>query len=360
MGLCVAWDQWDYVLKLLELIQRHGLHPQEYSTYRTSLQTCWEYGNARAALDILHAMQSAQLSLNPTDIGLVVSTLCKSCQNTGGQTNVSTTQWRQGWNMLQAAATVPISHKEENHHHHYRNDHPGDQAALYSNVIPIKAYHDVLDCMKKEKRWQDSVRCLRWMEQGNVTMDKSITTAINNKSHSNNNMDCSDLSYKSYNFFIPTPTLSTYQTVMECCLENQQVDAAVQILYHVTKTNKTASTLKPSTFHVVLAALAKTLQWREALQLLEFMVEWDIPRTVVTYNTVISACAKAREVGMAKSLLHRMKQRDNIRPDEISYNSVIGACANTARWKEALDVLDQCYREPGVIPNIFIYTNAMR
>ena len=65
------------------------------------------------------------------------------------------------------------------------------------------------------------------------------------------------------------------------------------------------------------------------------------------------------EVGMAKNLLNKMR-KEGIRPNEVSFNSVIGACASTARWKDALAVLDQCYREPGVQPNIYIYTNAMR
>eukprot|EP00980_Cylindrotheca_fusiformis_P013677 scaffold3515_cov126-Cylindrotheca_fusiformis.AAC.26 len=53
-------------------------------------------------------------------------------------------------------------------------------------------------------------------------------------------------------------------------------------------------------------------------------------------------------------------RKEKIRPNDVSFNSVIGACASTARWKDALAVLDQCYREPGVVPNIYIYTNAMR
>ena len=101
------------------------------------------------------------------------------------------------------------------------------------------------------------------------------------------------------------------------------------------------------------------MQWRRATQLLELMEELEVPKTVVTYNTVISACARSREVGMAKNLLSKMK-KEGIRPDEVSFNSVIGACASTARWKDALALLDQCYREPGVTPNIYIYTNAMR
>ena len=89
------------------------------------------------------------------------------------------------------------------------------------------------------------------------------------------------------------------------------------------------------------------------------MDEMQIPKTVVTYNTVISACARAREVGMAKNLLSRMR-KEGIRPDVVSFNSIIGACASTARWKDALAVLDQCSEEPGVVPNIYIYTNAVR
>jgi pentatricopeptide repeat protein len=358
MGLCVAWNEWDYVSKVLDLMQRHGLlHQQQqldYSTYRTSLQMCWEFGNAKSAQDVLQAMYHAQLSPKPTDVGLVVSTLCQCSKNTNEknhnikQGSISTTQWRKGWNILQSAATVPCSKTEYSHHNNDKT------ACHFNSTIPIKTYHDVLDAMKREKQWKDSIRCLRWMEKGNGSIDETIT--VKNKSSSTIG---SDPSIKPHGFDIPTPTLSTYQTVIECCLENHQVDAAVQILYDATKKN-TEWTLKPSTFQVVLAALAKKLQWREALHLLDFMVEWNIPRTVVTYNTVISACAKAREVGMAKSLLYRMKQRDHVRPDEISYNAVIGACANTARWKEALDMLDQCYREPGVTPNIFIYTNAMR
>ena len=89
------------------------------------------------------------------------------------------------------------------------------------------------------------------------------------------------------------------------------------------------------------------------------MEEMEIPKTVVTYNTVISACARAREVGMAKNLLSKMK-KEGIRPNEISFNSIIGAYASTARWKDALSLLDQIKFEPGVVPNIYIYTNAMR
>lgn len=359
MGLCVAWEEWEYVSQVLELMQRHGLQ-QEHSTFRASLKTCWEFGNAEAAQDVLKAMDniisddddddSNGISSKPTDVGLVVSTLCKSHSSTDNKDGHGSdqrkskysrsTQWRQGWSMLKAAAATPARSVEPKN------------ATVYASIIPIKAYHDVLARMKRERRWRDAVRLLRWMERGTESVEQDNTQQRFTAATTD------DGGHKAYGFLIPPPTNSTYQSVVECCLDNQELDAAVQILYDAIKVQDLK--LKPSIFQVVLAALAKKRQWRKALQLLDFMVEMDVPRSVVNYNTVISACAKAREVGMAKNLLNRMKQRDNIRPDEISFNSVIGACANTARWKEALEVLDQCYREPGVTPNIYIYTNAMR
>ena len=112
-------------------------------------------------------------------------------------------------------------------------------------------------------------------------------------------------------------------------------------------------------FDLVLSALAKGHSWRRALQLLDVMDDLEIPKTVVTYNAVISACARAGEVGTAKNLLAKMKKQ-GVPPNVMSFNAVMTACASSARWKDALSILDQCHREPGVQPDIITYTNAMR
>lgn len=84
-----------------------------------------------------------------------------------------------------------------------------------------------------------------------------------------------------------------------------------------------------------------------------------VQKTLVAYNSVISACARAGEVGTAKNLLNTMRKSD-IKPNIFSFNAVISACAGTARWKEAISILGQCHREPGVEPDIITYTNAVR
>jgi len=89
------------------------------------------------------------------------------------------------------------------------------------------------------------------------------------------------------------------------------------------------------------------------------MDELRVPKTVVICNKVLGACSKAREAYSARNILARMRKQ-NLAPDVTTYNSVISAFVGSSRWKEALSVLDQCYREPGVTPDLFTCTLAMR
>jgi pentatricopeptide repeat domain-containing protein 1 len=350
MGLCIAWQtQEEYTEKVLQLMQHHGLKP-EHSTYRSALKLCYDHANEEASQKlVLREIDCIQMDPRPTDIGLVVSTLCKSKEKSAKQP--TTTKWRQGWEILQAAATTPSAHTKIL----MTEDIAPNLETDYSQIIPAKAYNDVLLSMKRERVWKDSVKLLQWMEDGNCgSADTTSANSAPNKESTDNTPRKSIV--QPYGFVIPSPSLSTYQIAVETCLDSNQIDAAIQILHDMHTRNIQPKT---GTFQIILSALSQKRQWKKALQLLETMIEMDVPRTATQYNTVIGACAKAREVGMAKHLLQKMK-KDSIRPDVVSYNSVICACANTARWKEALEVLDQSYREPGVTPNIFTYTSAMR
>lgn len=332
-------------MEVLDIMKRHG-YTQERSTYRACLQACLEAGNGASAREILQAMDKALVQPEPWDIGLTVAAMCR--QDTwdhkeAASTNSSSSWWRKALALLKASAANP------------------EIVTDSSNVIPAQAYDVILECMVEEKQWKEAVRLLRLMEDSALKQQRPEGG------------------------YHPAPGVSTYREVIECCVATNQAEQAAQVLSsmkdHGVKVNSNARQKKrvlavfvmahtdarltpciqPSTYacELVISALSKKLQWRRALQLLDLMDEMEVPKTVVTYNSVISACARAREVGMAKSLLAKM-QRSGIRPDEVSYNSVIGACASTARWKDALDLLDQCYRDPSVTPNIYIYTNAMR
>jgi pentatricopeptide repeat protein len=276
-------------------------------------------------------------------------------------------------------------------------------------ILPVRVYHQVLECIKKQKTassWQDAIRLIQYMENGDTDNNISI---INGKSNSNINRGGGG---DDDTWYIPSPNYEIYNTVIECTSQGGRKDSDDASVYWLSKMlqkfdkddNKKISIrdrkLVRNTIQLVLSNLSKQRKWREALRLLDYMEmkSDEIPISVVQYNTVLGCLAKSKQVGQCQRLLQRLQmkskeqqqqrqeeekeleQPDNddddstattvvaakttypllLRPDEISYNAVIGACASAGKWKEALDVLDECNNEPGVEPNIYIYTNAIR
>ena len=280
-------------------------------------------------------------------------------------------------------------------------------------ILPVRVYHQVLECIKKQKTassWQDAIRLIEYMENG---ADGETGNNIIN-SNSNSKIDINRGGGRDDNdtWYIPSPNYEIYNTVIECTSQGGRKDSDDASVYWLSKMlqkfdkddNKNISIrdrkLVRNTIQLVLSNLTKQRKWREALRLLDYMEMKadEIPISVVQYNTVLSCLAKSKQVGQCQRLLQRLQKKSKeqhqqrqqeeneleqldkddddspttavvgtkttypllLRPDEISYNAVIGACASAGKWKEALDVLDECYNEPGVEPNIYIYTNAIR
>ncbi|GKY92676.1 hypothetical protein MPSEU_000237700 [Mayamaea pseudoterrestris] len=187
--------------------------------------------------------------------------------------------------------------------------------------LELQAYDAYLACIAYDGLWKESVRVLRQMQDGQTK-----------------------------------PALSTYTIVIESCLYCNQPEQAGQLLVACVRQGVTPTI---HLFEQVIAGLSRRLQWRKAMQLVDMMDEMKLPKTLPLHNSMLVAMAKSSESIQAKSLLQRMK-REGLRPTTLSYNSVISACANVRYWKDALLVFDQCLREPGVSPDIYTFTNAIR
>jgi pentatricopeptide repeat protein len=307
---CVAHDEWDLaIIDVIDLMKDVRLKVQ-YSTYNACLQACFQAGNAGSAMQILLTMESLSNSnIRPqiNDYTLVLLAMCRNDQSESG--------WCQ--KAVQLLDSVKIKTQQD---------------------VPITVYDAILTCLIKERQWKMSVKILQNMEDN---IKKSINAT--------------------------QPALSTYRTVIECCVAANQGDAAFRVLKSYIQKNgrrpQHGSTMPMPTsyiFEMVIAAQSKsTQQWRQAVQLLDNMFELGVPRTLLIYNSLLIACSKAREPIAAKSLLQRMKRYDHpqIKPNIISYNTAIAACCmNHQHWRDALTIFDQMQREPGVTPDICTYT----
>lgn len=164
--------------------------------------------------------------------------------------------------------------------------------------------------------------------------------------------------------------------------EHDRIDLAVELLQSMN--NVTAHA-----FEIIIRAYARRGRLSDALQTLDTMEETvgsslgggsvkssNIVKTAENdrssdkdamvpslnvYESVLTACARASEFDKVMSLLTRMRRR-GVRPNVYTYNLLLNICAQDklARWKEALSLLSQCQREPGVDPDLVTYTTVMR
>lgn len=311
---CVSHDEWELVLDVLTLMKEVGLY-QVRSTYAACLQSCFQNANAQSARDILAAMTATQIPPSTSDYALVIMAMCRKDQSDKGW-------WRSALELL--LELTRSNNNDANTDMHMNGNKTS--FVLLGNDLPLAVYDAILTCMVKDRRWKESIRLLRLMEQPSSVRIANIKTK---------------------------PALSTYRTVIECCVVADEAEQAVQVLQSCVTAG-----LVPTffAFELVIGALTKKLQWRRALQMLDLMEELGVPRSLQVYNFVLASCAKAREAVPAKALLQRMRRIDGISPNIISFNSVLSACASASQWRDALAVLDSAHREPGVTPDIYTYT----
>lgn len=127
-------------------------------------------------------------------------------------------------------------------------------------------------------------------------------------------------------------------------------------------------------YETVISGYARRGKWSDALQKLNLMEEEFRPigrdksesdeqsvPSLSVYQAVLVACARAGQYDNVASLLTKMRRR-GVRPNVYTYNSLLNVCAKDkeTRWKEALSLLSQCQREPGIDPDLVTYTTAMR
>ncbi|KAL7541143.1 hypothetical protein ACHAXR_012084 [Thalassiosira sp. AJA248-18] len=185
---------------------------------------------------------------------------------------------------------------------------------------------------------------------------------------------------------------STYHAVIEACSagglsEPKQRQQKKRPKENVDRIELAAELLQSMNDHVtahaheiIISGYARRGRWQDASRTLSSMEEIfsstsdaatkntktntdgkDNTPSLKAYQTVLMALAKANQFNQMNSLLTRMR-RNGARPNVYTYNSLLKVCSSdkVPRWKEALGLLSQCQREPGVNPDLITFTTTMK
>ena len=352
LGICVAANDWiKYDAVITEFMTPDDDdndtidHPRsirvQENTYRSCLRECYSVGNGISSLKVLEMMQSQNMTLQGNDVDWIVGSLCK--QNEFNNNNINNNDcdndsdnlvlWKKALDTLHFAA----NHAEK----------------MEGNEVNIQSYNNVISSMENGKDWEDALSLLNVMEEEDSNLKSQETNDNSRRRH-------------------PSPNISTYHTVMNVFIASNQLEKAASLLLSMSQQHeKTAESTnnakkpKPSTytFDIVFSALTindrRGIYYKQAVELLDGMINLNIPIPIEMFNRVISSCAKAKQMKTAMHVFSKMKQQ-RVQPDTVTYNSLISACANQGLTDEAFKLLNECKRQENCQPDVITYTNTIR
>jgi len=106
-----------------------------------------------------------------------------------------------------------------------------------------------------------------------------------------------------------------------------------------------------------LSACDKGLQYRQCLEFLDEMTEMGIEKNVIIFGAAMSCMEKCRRADICFQLKERMKL-EGVPPNVHIYNSIISACARSNLWAEGYELFREMESE-GVKRDVVTYNAVL-
>ncbi|KAM7265378.1 hypothetical protein ACFE04_003061 [Oxalis oulophora] len=143
----------------------------------------------------------------------------------------------------------------------------------------------------------------------------------------------------------PQPSAVTYQLMLKIFVEANKFKEAEEIFESLLSEENTSMKPDQKMFHMMIYMYKKAGNFEKARRTFAVMAERGVPRTTITYNSLMSFETNYKEV----SQIYDQMQRGGIRPDVVSYALLISAYGKGRREEEALAVFEEML-DAGVRP----------
>lgn len=183
------------------------------------------------------------------------------------------------------------------------------------------------------------------------------------------------------------PTSITLGCMVEALVTNQDVDGGYDLINDLLKDAECKHLVNAVIYCSVLKGYSHQKRFDRVWQVYEEMLELKLEFSIVTYNTLVDACARSNELSKipkiledmvkqgiqpnlityssilkgycqdnqiekAFELVESMRQSTRYQPDEIMFNSLLDGCARVGLYDRGMDLLREM-QEAGVKPSNF-------
>jgi pentatricopeptide repeat protein len=105
-------------------------------------------------------------------------------------------------------------------------------------------------------------------------------------------------------------------------------------------------------FNTVLDACARVAQMDEVAKIMESMKKHRVEPNIITYSTVLKGHCQAGNIELGFATLAQLKKETNLKPDEIMYNTLLDGCAQNSLYEQGMQLYAEMLKE-GVRPSNF-------
>merc|ERR1719375_1519878 len=140
-----------------------------------------------------------------------------------------------------------------------------------------------------------------------------------------------------------------YCSVLKGFTREKKLERAWDVYKEMERRNVEVSVV---TFNTIIDACARCGRMDQVSRVQEDMARSGVPPNLITYSSLIKGYCRMGDIQTAFDILRRMKSEGNARPDEIMYNSLLDGCAQNNLVDEGLKLLEEMQRE-GVKPSNF-------
>jgi len=140
-----------------------------------------------------------------------------------------------------------------------------------------------------------------------------------------------------------------YCSVLKGFTREKKLERAWDVYKEMERRNVEVSVV---TFNTIIDACARCGRMDQVSRVQEDMARSGVPPNLITYSSLIKGYCRMGDIQTAFDILRRMKSEGNARPDEIMYNSLLDGCAQSNLVDEGLKLLEEMQRE-GVKPSNF-------
>jgi pentatricopeptide repeat protein len=155
-----------------------------------------------------------------------------------------------------------------------------------------------------------------------------------------------------------TPTNITLGCMVEALTSNGETDASYELLQEMLSDPECKPLVNAVIYGTVLKGFSHKKRFDQVWSIYQEMLELKLQFSIVTFNTILDACARSGEMTHIPALLESM-EKQNIQPNLITYGIVIKGYCQENRLTEALQVWETMLSTTKYQPDEIMYNTIL-